>query len=424
MQNPKELIFRSIFLFSDTGKLTYSQRFSLVEANVQNKSSIAANDQNIENFFKEKILPYANEEGNNVFKIHDNTILVVIPTKSFFIAVIPLILSSDYENHILAGSLYFLSYFETIIRSTLRSLLPDSPKIEFASLKQIINLVLPFGSPVIHDQYLISQLTSRVELSRFNAGYNKVGDVAVPSWKSTLQYPVQQLDFTIKEVIIASIEKEKIYYKAFGSLQVSASVSLLPTVSIRFTNPDSMSNIQTQFSIKNYSKEKIEFVPPTGISQLLAWEIPVSVDKMPVFGNYRYKIDGSKIDYCLKVMVNSPVITTTIHLEFNDCGALIKQNYPKIIGQLKQSRTTTILVFDVQQSNEETEISGTFFFDKEVPQQQLCAYCSFKCHQKSFTGNSIRKDDIVINPNSHVNINTSANFSSESRKYVIWGDQY
>ncbi|EAY06528.1 hypothetical protein TVAG_358180 [Trichomonas vaginalis G3] len=395
----------------------------MVEAQVENKSEITSTDEKLEKYFQEKILPYINEEGKNVFKISDNTFLVSYTTKTFYICVIPFIPKPEFEKSIIAGSLYFLSYIEAILRSTIRSLLPESPKIEFASLKQMINLILPFGTPVLHDQYLSSQLTGRVEISRFNAGYNKINSTPVPSWKSTLAYPVQQLDFTLKEVIVGSISQNQTYFKAFGSLQISASVSLLPNVTVTFTKPEKMTNIQSHFSVKSYDHGKIEFLPPTGVCQLLAWEIPMSVSEMPLIGTYSYKINGSTLDYSLKLNVKNPIVSVTVHLEFNDCGNLIKQKYPNIIGQVKQSRTETILVYDVQQSNAETDISGTLFFDKDVPKQKFAAYLSFKDHMKSFTGNSISKDDVTFNPSSNISVSSNSSYNSEPRKYVIWGTE-
>ena len=223
MEKLKFLSFRGFFLFTETGNLAYSQRFSTVEMQIPKNSLKLPTNQQLTTFFKENILVINKPDTRCVFHYESDIYLCIFPTKYFYISVIPLIHKNSQQINIdIDGSLYFLLFIESILRSNLRSLMPDSPIIDFLPIKQIINTVLPFGSPVIHDQYFISQIASKTEISRFLAGYKNLENKLIPSWKTSLVFPSQQFEMQLKESIIGCISKTNRYYKVFGEFVVNA----------------------------------------------------------------------------------------------------------------------------------------------------------------------------------------------------------
>ena len=414
------LSFRGFYIFTESGRIAYSQKYSTVESRVPKKSKKIPTNQELSSFFQKKVLESITSETHFNYKIDNDLIICVLPIKFFFLCVIPLIQNESSVESAIAGSMYFLSYIESVLRSTIRSLMPDSPLIEFYPLKQILNLVMPFGSPIIHDQYLVSQLTSRIDISRFNAGYKEVEPRSVPSWKEALLFPCQQLEITIKEAVFGSISKTEKLFKIFGELRSTASISYLPEITLPFTLPQTMSNVQAHFSVKSFKDGKLVFVPPTGVSQLLTWEVPTDAENMPITGTYGYKIDGKTINYDVKIKINNNITQSTLHLPFPNLGTLVQHNFETMIGQVKQGRSETTISWDINSSvNEEIEIRGSLTFEDDVKEQDFKAVLSFKSYSRTFTGNCVKKEDVVIVPNAKVAISTTLSFSTE-KKYVIW----
>jgi AP-5 complex subunit mu-1 len=70
-----------------------------------------------------------------------------------------------------------------------------------------VTQVLPFGTPIIHDVYFASQLTSPGDIRRFSAGYQAVAPSAVPSWKTFLIFQRLQLEIKLRESIVDRSDK-------------------------------------------------------------------------------------------------------------------------------------------------------------------------------------------------------------------------
>ena len=426
MEKEKFLAFRGFFLFNEKGDMCYSQRFATVEMQVPKNSSKLPSNDKLTNFFKDNILGVNKIDVRCVFHYESDTYLCILPTKYFYISVIPLIHKDSKQFNIdIVGALYFLSFIESVLRSNLRTLMPNSPFIDFLPIKQILNTILPFGSPVIHDQYFVSQVTSKTELSRFYAGYKNLENSLIPSWKTALIFPCQQFDIQLKECLIGSISPSRRYYKAFGEFIVTASLSYLPDVNLSFTKPETMKYIQSHFSVKSFKNGILTFTPPTGVSQILTWEIPVSADFMPIYCVYGYTLSEQKtIEYTIKTKVNTKINQATLHLPFYDCGVISDHKFKTVIGQLKQSKTETTISWDLPTSEgSETEISGSITFQENIPTQEFKALISIKGANRTFTGNTILKDNIKIDTQSNVSISISQSYSTDGKRYAIFGTQ-
>ena len=209
----------------------------------------------------------------------------------------------------------------------------------------------------------------------------------------------------------------------YGELVTTASLSYLPEVTIPFTLPKKMTNLQTHFSIKSFINGVLVFIPPTGVSQILTWEVPVSSDQMPIDGTYHYSIiDEKTLNFTVKLKVSINLVQATLSLSFANCGSLVEHNFNPAIGQVKQSRTEVGISWDltsVQRS--EIEISGSLLFSNAIPEQEFKALLSVKGHNKTISGNSIPKESIQINSKTKVGIALSQSYSTDRKKYIIFG---
>ena len=425
MNKENLLAIRGLFLFTETGNIAYSQRFPTVEMQFSKKYPKLPDNEKLILFYQEQIKNIIKSDSPNVFKFDTDIYLSILPTKSFSICVIPLIHHETKEINIdIDASFHLLSFMESVLRSNLRTLMPDSSLIDFAPIKQIINSILPFGSPVVYDQYFISQLTAKTEISRFTAGYKNLENSFIPSWKTSLVFPCQQLELQIRECIIGAILETRKFYKIFGELVITASLSYLPEVTIPFTLPQTMTNIQSHFSVKEFKNGQLKLTPPTGVSQILTWEVPVSNESMPIDGIYQLSFPNDKtVQYSIKVKFNKNLMQATLHLPFINCGSLKEHKFNTLIGQVKQSRTEVNISWDLP-SNEgnECEISGLLEFDENIPkEQEFRALISFKGHNKTFTGNTVIKENVQIDSQTKTGVTVSQSYSTDGKKYIIFG---
>ena len=422
--------FRGLFIFNSSGKLTISQRFTTVEMRApKNISQIPTNDKMTE-FFQQKVLPEIKSEANFVFDIAENTPLVVLPTKNDFISVIPLI-ESEFEagktRPEIPASFHFLSFLEPVFRTPLKNFAKQPNP---APIIQLINLVLPFGSPVIHDAYFVSQLPLTSDSHLFNAGYATVSPAPVPSWKTSLVFPRQQLEVKMRETIIGSIDGDKQMFMVFGELRSIASINYLPDVHIAISKAEKLKNVSAHFSVKEYKKGKLVLSPPTGITQLLLWQADVS-GAPPVVGTYTTKEEPENgISFTINVKVQQAGISSvTVQLPFPDRGAVTKHQFqavPSIVSkhsQIKMSKREATIAWTFDVTEEEPSLSGTLNFEKPCgSNERLRAFIEFKNKSSTYSGASVEESGVSVSSSgASVAVAIENSYATESKKYIIWG---
>ena len=426
--NKHPVSFRGVFIFNTTGNLEISQRFSTVEMRLQkNRPHLPPNDK-ITQIFQEKVLPEIKSEENFVFNIDYMMDLVVLPTKNDYIAVIPFI-ESNYEQGKpfveIAASFHFLSFLEPIFRTPLKNY---SKNQNPAPIIQIINLILPFGTPVIHDAYFMSQLPTTNDSHLFNAGYQTVSPHPVPSWKTYLVFPRQQLDVKVRETIVCSIDGDKTLLSVFGELRSIAQINYLPVVTIQLKGYEKMKDICSHYCVKEYKDGKLLLSPPTGITQLLLWrsELDQSLaEKPPITGSYTAQSQPDNgISFTLTVTTNNPTIKSVfIQLPFPDRGTLNKHQFQTNPqgSQIKMSKKESTIGWSVELTEGSATLTGSLNFEKPCSsQERLKAFVDFKSKNSTYSGISIDESSVVSTA-SGATVTVENSYSSETKKYIIWG---
>jgi len=416
--------FRGFFIFSSTGEISFSQRFSNVESKVKSGNPPVPPNDILESFFKGTVLNSISSGYNFDFLIEKSIRLVVLPTKSFYFSVIPLIIEERSENDPpveISASFHFLSFVEPIFRSPLKNFQTDSLP---GPIYQLILQIMPLGSPIIHDAYFVSQIVAPGDLRRFSAGYQTISPSPVPSWKTSLVFPRQQLEMKIRETVFGSIDNENTFFSSYGELKSIASISYLPDIMATLVNFDRLTDVASHFSVKKIEATKMLFSPPTGITQLLLWSVKLT--KPPVVGNYTYKEEPDNgVSFTISITVSAPVKSCSIQLSFPDRGALVKHQFTSPVGQLKMSKRESTIMWTNKFTEGTGSLSGLLNFEKSNEgKDRLRAYINFKSKKKSFSGFTIDKDTISFgNGTNPPTVSVESNYSSESKKYIIWGTQ-
>ncbi|EAY00983.1 hypothetical protein TVAG_382010 [Trichomonas vaginalis G3] len=413
--------FRGLFIFDSSGKIAIAQRFKTVEMRVPTSSAALPSNDQLSKIFQEKVLSTINSESNYEFIIDNLISLVVLPTKNFFITLIPLILSKEDSNmpHVeIAASFHFLSFLEPVLRTSLKTLATNPNP---AAVFQLINLIMPFGSPIIHDPYFVSQLPITADSHLFNAGYATVSPAPVPSWKTYLVFPRQHLEIKMRETIVGSIDGDKQYYGVFGELRCIASINYLPEISIAIKNFEKLQEIACHYSVKSIESGKLLLSPPTGITQLLLWQFK-SQDPPPITGSYTASAaPDNGVSFSITVTAIPSVKSVSVQIPFPDRGALTKHQFQTPPNsQIKMSKREATIAWTVEVDGSST-LSGVLNFERESKsQERLKAFIEFKSKNSTYSGASIDDSSVVI-PTAGTTVVIENSYSTESKKYIIWG---
>ena len=434
---PHHIAFRGIFLFSSNGDIVFSERFQTVESRVPPSSQKMPTNDVLSQFFKQTCNSLGSSNGNYVFDFNQDIKLVVLPMKNFSLTIIPLIELNEQNSAShpieVSASFSFLSFFETISKSILKNLKEDSPPSAYAPLRQLIALVLPFGSPIVHDPYFASQLCSSGDVRRFSAGYQTIAPSAVPSWKTFLVFPRPQLDLKLREVILCLVDGNNTTFSSYGEIRCISQISYLPDITMTVNHFDSAYGIASHFCVKQISDLKsikpktITFSPPTGITQLLLWKNRNVLNSIaPVDGVYGIReIDENGLTFSLKINVHASISVITVQLPFPDRGAITKHQFQSPGGQLKMSKKEATISWTMQISEGGSEtLAGTLHFENPIDPNQknerIKAYLSFNNKKQSFSGAEIEKESITFSASpSNIVLVTEASYSSESKKYIF-----
>jgi AP-5 complex subunit mu-1 len=351
----------------------------------------------------------------------------VVAAKNLYHGVIPFIESPAHANapHVeIAASFSFLNFFEGLLRGYLKSVGPETRPPAFAQIRQLVHQVLPFGTPVVHDVYFASQLTSPGDMRRFSTGYGTVAPAAVPSWKSFLLFQKTQLELKVREVILGSIDGEHDSFDVFGELRCVASLNYLPDVTVRLPWLERFPQIACHFCVKSIGDRQIQFSPPAGISQLLLWRMPVDRTHPPVDGGYRVREDDGGLKFALTINVHPPVKSVNVQIPFGGRGALTKHAFQNPGGQLKLSKRPEPTLFWAAKvgENGSMTLSGDLNFEARRPadSEKLRAYVSFKSKKKSFSGITLEKEAVEINPAGNVVPTCELSYTVDGKRYVFW----
>lgn len=426
---PPHFAFRGIFIFSNNGNIVFSNRFQTVESRVPAESPKIPPNEIISNFFKEEAQNSLNQSsGNFTFELAKDIFLVVLPVKNFYLSLIPFIDNTNESSKTpsieISAAFSFLSFLESIFRSVLKTLTNDSPPSAFAPIRQLVSLVLPFGSPVVNDPYFASQLTSAGDARRFSAGYQTIAPAAVPSWKTFLIFPRPQLELKLREVVLALIDGERKTLSSYGEVKCISQISYLPDITMNIKNFDNAREIASHFCIRKFENNKtITFSPPTGITQLILWRnqnLPNIT--FPVDGLYEIQeTNDSGISFSLKISIHGPT-QIVIQLPFPDRGAITKHQFSSPGGQLKMSKKEATLSWTPPIEEDKTAtLAGTLYFEKQPEKsERLKAYISFNVKKQSFSGAEIEKESITFSTSSsNTTLQTESSYVSESKKYII-----
>ena len=423
MSTQKPLSFRGVFVFTTAGKMTLSQRFSTVESLVPETQAKLPSNKEIEDFFQREVVPaLAASSERYTFQISETTILAVLPVKNFVLSVIPFVESSSASKIEISGSFSFLVFLETISRSLLRPITSESTAAAYAPLKQLINQILPFGSPIIHDALFASQLTASGDLRRFSAGYQTVAPAPVPSWKTSLLFSRPQLELKLREVVMGSIDGVNNTFDVYGELKCVASINYLPDITMSVSGLEESECLSGHFCVKKIEGNQIVFSPPTGISQLLMWKAKVNHASPPVDGTYGIREDENGLHFSLTIRVHPPVKSVVAQLPFPGRGCLTKHQFQNPGGQLKMSKKEATVMWIVKLGENGTmTLTGVLGFENKPQHPEKCkAFVSMKSKKKSFTGASIVKDSITFSSSANFSVTTETSYATESKKYIFW----
>lgn len=427
MSTAHPISFRGVYVFTNDGDIVFSQRFNNVEARVpQNQQKIPPNAELIP-FIKEEIIPsFVANLSKTSFQYSQMIHIVAFQTKNFYLSVIPLIESPIVANQPpieISASYTFLSFFDTISKSVLKQLTPGSPPSAFASIRQLVTQVLPFGTPVIHDVFFASQLTTG-DVRSFSAGYQTVAATStIPSWKTYLVFPRAQLELKLRECVMGSIDGQNNNFVVYGEVKCIASITYLPDITVNINGLETMKDIASHFCIKSINGKQIVFSPPTGITQLLLWKSPIDDATPPVDGVYAIKEDSEGLHFSLTIGVRAPVKKVTVHMPFTGRGCLTKHQFQNPSGQLRMSKKEATMMWICKIVDGPLTLTGTLNFENPpAPNTERCkAFVSFKSKKKSFTGTMIEKESITSSSSStNFTIAVDASYSTENKKYIFW----
>ncbi|KAH0785054.1 AP-5 complex subunit mu-1 [Histomonas meleagridis] len=303
---------------------------------------------------------------------------------------------------------------------------PNSPPSAYASFRQLINQILPFGSPIVHDAYFASQLISPGDLRRFSAGYQVVAPSPIPSWKVSLLFSRPQIELKLREVIFGSIDGQNNTYTVYGELKSVASINYLPDITAKVKGLENVLDLSGHYCVKKIEKDQIVFSPPTGVAQLLLWKSNVDPTKPPVDGIYEIFEDEVGLHFSLTITVKENVKTVTAQLPFPGRSSLTKHQFQNPGGQLKMSKKEATVMWLAKFSEQKSlTLTGILNFESnESTSKERCrAYISFKSKKKSFTGIEVEKDSVTFNPSGNVNVTTELSYTTENKKYIFWATQ-
>lgn len=423
MNPQKPLAFRGVFVFTTAGKMTFSQRFSTVEAMVPAEQPKLPSNKALEDFFKLEIVPSLSASSERyTFEMSPEIVLAVLPVKNFVLSVVPFLESRSTPKIELSGAFSFLVFFETISRSLLRPITSESPASAYAQLRQLVTQIMPFGSPIIHDAFFASQLTAVGDLRRFSAGYQTVAPAPIPSWKTSLLFPRPQVELKLREVVMGSIDGVNNTFDVYGELRCVAQVSYLPDITVKVSGLEQSECLSGHFCVKKIEGNQIVFSPPTGISQLLMWKAKVDHKSPPVDGTYGIREDENGLHFSLTISVHPPVKSVVAQLPFPGRGCLTKHQFQNPGGQLKMSKKEATVMWIVKLGENGTmTLTGVLGFENKPQHPEKCrAFVTLKSKKKSFTGASIDKDSVTFSSSANFSVTTETSYATESKKYIFW----
>jgi AP-5 complex subunit mu-1 len=338
------------------------------------------------------------------------------------LAVVPFIESQGNPPIEVSAAFSFLSFLDTISRAHFKSI-ATATALSLATFRQLITQVLPFGTPIIHDVYFASQLTSPGDIRRFSAGYQAVAPAAVPSWKTFLVFQRPQLELKLRESIVGSIDGEKNTFELYGEIRCIASLQYVPDVTLTLPWLTEVKNVAAHYCVKSIENGQVVFSPPTGISQLLLWRAVVDRSKPPVDGSYTIKEAEDGLHFALTVNVHPPVQNISAQLPFPGRGAMTKHSFQSREGQLKMSKKEATVAWTAKfGDNGSLTLSGILNFENAPAPggERARAYVGFESQTRSFSGVTLEKEAVALGPSGSGNLTTDMSYAAESRRYIFW----
>ena len=392
---------KGVFIFTTNGELVFSHRFPCMLKIPDNSV--------LQKFFEENVMKSPNPM--NSYHINEETELLVYPLKSLTLSCVPLLQSNPKID--IAGAYSFLSFLEVISRSTIRSVGTDyKNSLNWAPLRQYLNLVMPYGTPIIADPYFLGQLSTISDVRRLSAGYQTIAPAPIPTWKTNLLFPKQSLKLIVKETVYGNNAEFKVY----GELVCVSSISYLPEITLPINNIKDIKKITCAQCVKQINESSIVFLPMTGITQLLTWEAD-NKGEPPVVGEYRVQQDGKQIHFSFKVNSHPPVKSMIATFPFHDRGQLLNHTLNSNAGQTKASKKDATIMWNINQPS--AEISGDLEFENESD-AILRAYISFKDKNDSYTGKMVDVSGIKFKqPVMQIDISSEESYSSDSKRYFV-----
>jgi AP-5 complex subunit mu-1 len=301
----------------------------------------------------------------------------------------------------------------------------DFPTSAASQVRQLLNQVIPFGTPIVHDAYFASQLVGTGDARRLGAGYQTIAPAAVPSWKAWLLFPRPQLELKLREVILGSIDGTNDVCEVHGELRCVAQINYLPDITVTIAGLDTVEYISAHYCVKQISGCQVVFSPPTGISQILLWKPRLTDPKPPVSGVYALREDDEGLHFSLTIQAKPHIKNVSVQLPFPGRGSLTKHQFQSPGGQLKMSKKeATVMWLAKLDESPQLTLQGVLCFETKAKPEtlgdKLKAYIQIKSDKKSYSGLSIDKDSVSFNANANVNVSVEVGYTTEQKKYVFW----
>lgn len=291
------------------------------------------------------------------------------------------------------------------------------------ALYQLVHQVMPFGTPLVHDPFFAAELLTTGN-AHYIDGYSS--DITIPSWKTFLKFANQNIFFSVKEQIVASIEEGKIYWQIFGELQSTICISDLPLISVQIKNHDKMKSFSGHHCVQSFENGILQFKPPTGKIQLLFWTVQCDQSNPPINGNFTItnSENEKEIGISLQLKQSEYFNNHNISVSFPNRGALVKgRDFQKNhVGGVRLLKSQATIQFSIEKTNLEGGVDGFLEFEKAYDgNEREKATISFSEKGKSLSGIEIDADSVTIeSAPSDVEIKSSSAFICELKKYVIF----
>lgn len=226
------------------------------------------------------------------------------------------------------------------------------------------------------------------------------------------------MEFRISESLFASIEKNRVSFLVFGELICSSKLNYLPIIPAKFNGQEKTKVLSTHFCIKSLNDDVITFSPPSGLIQLLMWQLNTESIQLPLAGKFSLIENGKEIEINLEIQVSRFFSEMKLEIPFYGRGAVVNHSLQKTSGQLKVNKPKAIFLLILDSTSNECSLKGNIEFEKDKEGNEIeKVFVSLKDKNQNFSGISF--SDIRIDVSPQIEAKISSSCSTENKKYWI-----